>query len=136
LTGQFLGAGHGRPALDGRCGDGALARYVHGALGYRTTGIDCSSAVLEIAQAEQDTSDGPVLQQLDPTAPDRASIVELLLSIGRESVERDDGGIRSKGGVLGFLRGAGVREDLLAPHRHQLAADGGASGAKVRTPTT
>ncbi|MFI5754960.1 HEAT repeat domain-containing protein [Streptomyces sp. NPDC051569] len=30
----------------------------------------------------------------DPTAPDRASIVALLLSIGRESVERDDGGIR------------------------------------------
>lgn len=30
---------------------------------------------------------------------------------------------RSKEGVLGFLRGAGVSEDLLAPHRHQLAAD-------------
>lgn len=30
----------------------------------------------------------------DPTAPDRASIVELLLSIGRESVDRDDGGVR------------------------------------------
>jgi hypothetical protein len=30
----------------------------------------------------------------DPAAPDRASIVALLLSIGRESVDRDDGGIR------------------------------------------
>ncbi|MFI6730263.1 hypothetical protein [Streptomyces atratus] len=30
----------------------------------------------------------------DPAAPDRASIVELLLSIGRESVDRDDDGIR------------------------------------------
>lgn len=30
---------------------------------------------------------------------------------------------RSKEGVLGFFRGAGVSEDLLAPHRHQLAAD-------------
>ncbi|MFJ3713691.1 HEAT repeat domain-containing protein [Streptomyces sp. NPDC090053] len=30
----------------------------------------------------------------DPTAPDRASVVELLLSIGRESADRDDGGIR------------------------------------------
>lgn len=26
LTGQFLGAGHGRPALDIGCGDGALAQ--------------------------------------------------------------------------------------------------------------
>ncbi|MFJ7497633.1 HEAT repeat domain-containing protein [Streptomyces sp. NPDC097727] len=30
----------------------------------------------------------------DPTAPDRASAVELLLSIGRESVDRDDGSVR------------------------------------------
>ncbi|MEV7858518.1 HEAT repeat domain-containing protein [Streptomyces hirsutus] len=30
----------------------------------------------------------------DPATPDRASIVELLVSIGRESVDRDDGGVR------------------------------------------
>ncbi|MGW0792314.1 hypothetical protein ACWD04_29835 [Streptomyces sp. NPDC002911] len=29
----------------------------------------------------------------DPATPDRASTVALLLSIGRESVDRDDGGI-------------------------------------------
>ncbi|WP_330347663.1 class I SAM-dependent methyltransferase [Streptomyces sp. NBC_00582] len=65
LTGQFLGAGHGRPALDIGCGDGSLAQYLHGDLGYRTTAIDCSSAALEIAQAEQDPPDGPHLQQMD-----------------------------------------------------------------------
>ncbi|MFI5569205.1 HEAT repeat domain-containing protein [Streptomyces sp. NPDC051740] len=30
----------------------------------------------------------------DPATPDRASVIGLLVSIGRESVERDDGGIR------------------------------------------
>lgn len=30
---------------------------------------------------------------------------------------------RSKEGVLGFFRGAGVSEDLLIPHWQQLAAD-------------
>ncbi|MBL3670669.1 hypothetical protein JL475_32820 [Streptomyces sp. M2CJ-2] len=31
----------------------------------------------------------------DPATPDRASVVELLVSIGRESVVRDDGGVRT-----------------------------------------
>jgi 2-polyprenyl-3-methyl-5-hydroxy-6-metoxy-1,4-benzoquinol methylase len=68
LTRHFLGAGRGRPALDIGCGDGALARYLHADLGYRTTAIDCSFAALEIAQAEKDGNDeneGPVFQQLD-----------------------------------------------------------------------
>ncbi|MEU9425308.1 class I SAM-dependent methyltransferase [Streptomyces sp. NPDC048342] len=64
LTRRFLGAGRGRPALDIGCGDGALARYLHD-LGYRATAIDCSSAALKIAQAEQNTNDGPVFEQLD-----------------------------------------------------------------------
>ncbi|MFG2800574.1 class I SAM-dependent methyltransferase [Streptomyces pseudovenezuelae] len=65
LTRPFLEAGRGRPALDIGCGDGALARYLHVDLGYRTTAIDCSSTALEIAQAEQGENDGPVFQQLD-----------------------------------------------------------------------
>ncbi|CCK32165.1 hypothetical protein BN159_7786 [Streptomyces davaonensis JCM 4913] len=65
LTGRFLGVAHGRPALDVGSGDGTLARYLHADLGYRTTAIDCSSAALEIAQAEQTTSDGPVFRHLD-----------------------------------------------------------------------
>ncbi|WP_328844816.1 class I SAM-dependent methyltransferase [Streptomyces sp. NBC_00258] len=65
LTRRFLGAGRSRPALDIGCGDGAVARYLHADLGYRTTAIDCSSAALKIAQAEQDANDGPVFQQLD-----------------------------------------------------------------------
>ncbi|MGI5457672.1 class I SAM-dependent methyltransferase [Streptomyces sp. CA-249302] len=64
LTRRFLGVGRGRPALDIGCGDGALGRYLHADLGYRTTAIDCSSAALKIAQAEQDGS-GLVFQQLD-----------------------------------------------------------------------
>ncbi|MDX3784101.1 class I SAM-dependent methyltransferase [Streptomyces europaeiscabiei] len=65
LTRHFLGAGRSRPALDIGCGDGALAWYLHADLGYRTTAIDCSSAALKIAQAEQSANDGPVFQQLD-----------------------------------------------------------------------
>lgn len=65
LTSRFLGAGRGRPALDIGCGDGALARYLHADLGYRTTAIDCSSAALKIVQAEQKANDGPVFHQLD-----------------------------------------------------------------------
>jgi 2-polyprenyl-3-methyl-5-hydroxy-6-metoxy-1,4-benzoquinol methylase len=76
LTGQFLGAGHGRPALDVGCGDGVLARYLHGDLGYRTTAIDCSSAALKIAQAEQDTSDGPHFQRLDFETEDIRALPE------------------------------------------------------------
>ncbi|MBO0518410.1 HEAT repeat domain-containing protein, partial [Streptomyces beijiangensis] len=30
----------------------------------------------------------------EPATPDRASIVERLVSIGREAVDRDDGGVR------------------------------------------
>ena len=65
LTRRFLGAGRGRPALDIGCGAGALARYLHADLGYRTTAIDCSSAALKIAQAEQTANDGPGFYQLD-----------------------------------------------------------------------
>ncbi|GAB2992529.1 hypothetical protein GCM10023080_068030 [Streptomyces pseudoechinosporeus] len=49
LLAEHLGPGHGRPALDLGCGDGALARQLHDHLGYRTTGIDCAPSAIALA---------------------------------------------------------------------------------------
>jgi 2-polyprenyl-3-methyl-5-hydroxy-6-metoxy-1,4-benzoquinol methylase len=70
LRGASAGDGRGLPD------DGVLARYLHGHLGYRTTAIDCSSAALKIAQAEQDTSDGPHFQRLDFETEDIRALPE------------------------------------------------------------
>ncbi|MFB6884177.1 SAM-dependent methyltransferase [Streptomyces noursei] len=52
LVRDHLGPGRARPALDIGSGDGALARYLHQELGYRTTGIDCSPSALAFAAAQ------------------------------------------------------------------------------------
>ncbi|MET9436684.1 class I SAM-dependent methyltransferase [Streptomyces sp. NPDC006551] len=51
LMEECLGLGHGRPALDIGCGDGALVRHLHHRLGYRATGIDCAPSALALAEA-------------------------------------------------------------------------------------
>ncbi|MGW7428234.1 class I SAM-dependent methyltransferase [Streptomyces sp. NPDC054861] len=65
-----LGPGHNRPALDIGCGDGSLTRRL-AQLGYRTTGIDCSSSAVALAAA-QDAGPGhePVWRCMDITTDD------------------------------------------------------------------
>ncbi|MEV7237569.1 class I SAM-dependent methyltransferase [Streptomyces sp. NPDC051020] len=46
-----LGPGHGRPALDVGCGEGALTAQLT-RLGYRTTGIDCAPTAVAAAQGK------------------------------------------------------------------------------------
>lgn len=76
LLGEFVGHGHGRPALDIGCGDGSLARHMHHDLGYRTTGIDCSTAALAIAVADERGLPGPRFQHLDIETDDVTALPE------------------------------------------------------------
>ncbi|MFG2406449.1 HEAT repeat domain-containing protein [Streptomyces brevispora] len=63
--------------------EGALGDF-YGAAHHQGDVYPCTAASLPFLFAMAD----------NPATPDRASIVQLLLSIGRESVARDDGGIR------------------------------------------
>ncbi|MET9374056.1 class I SAM-dependent methyltransferase [Streptomyces sp. NPDC002992] len=66
LMAEHLGPGEGRPALDIGSGDGRLARHLHHGLGYRTTGIDCSSSAVAVAAAHNSgTGPAPAWQCLD-----------------------------------------------------------------------
>ncbi|MCD2468607.1 class I SAM-dependent methyltransferase [Streptomyces sp. MBT42] len=71
LMTDHLGPGRRRLALDIGTGDGTLACHLHHQLGYRTTGIDCSSNAISLAAA-QDTgpAPGPVWKYTDITATD------------------------------------------------------------------
>jgi 2-polyprenyl-3-methyl-5-hydroxy-6-metoxy-1,4-benzoquinol methylase len=51
LLEDHLGPGRDRLALDIGCGDGSLVRRL-AELGYRTTGIDCSSSAVALAAAQ------------------------------------------------------------------------------------
>ncbi|MFF7166917.1 class I SAM-dependent methyltransferase [Streptomyces sp. NPDC008086] len=71
LLADHLGPGHGRPALDAGCGDGALARHLHHQLGYRTIGVDCAPSAITVAMdAEPGSSDQPRFQVMDFAADD------------------------------------------------------------------
>ncbi|MDG9720455.1 class I SAM-dependent methyltransferase [Streptomyces sp. DH24] len=75
LLAGHLGPGHGRPALDVGCGDGALARHLHHQLGYRTTGIDCApSAVTVATDAGPNSSRQPRFQVMDFAADDLSEL--------------------------------------------------------------
>ncbi|NGO12033.1 class I SAM-dependent methyltransferase [Streptomyces sp. HC44] len=62
---KYLGIGGGRTALDIGCGDGALARYLHEHLGYRTTGIDCAPTAVALAADQHADVEGLRFQLLD-----------------------------------------------------------------------
>lgn len=70
-----LGPGRGRPALDIGSGDGALARHLQHALGYRTTGVDCSPSAVALAAAhDTGPGPGPAWRCWDITADDRTAL--------------------------------------------------------------
>ncbi|MFE3518501.1 class I SAM-dependent methyltransferase [Streptomyces sp. NPDC059166] len=75
LLAEHLGPGHGRPALDIGCGDGALARHLHHRMGYRATGVDCAPSAVVLASG-QDSRPGtnPVWRCTDFGADDLASL--------------------------------------------------------------
>ncbi|MFJ6793736.1 methyltransferase [Streptomyces sp. NPDC091268] len=78
LMDGHLGAGHGRPALDIGCGDGALARHLHHALGYRTTGIDFSPSALALAASQAGGAEqpGPLWRCVDIGAANLTALPE------------------------------------------------------------
>ncbi|MFJ8364443.1 class I SAM-dependent methyltransferase [Streptomyces sp. NPDC093984] len=75
LMGEHLGPGRARPALDIGSGAGALARYLHHDLGYRTMGVDCSPTAVALATTH-DTGPGPTWQCLDITTADLSALPE------------------------------------------------------------
>ncbi|TLS44385.1 class I SAM-dependent methyltransferase [Streptomyces montanus] len=75
LLAEHLGPGHGRPALDLGCGDGALARHLHNHLGYRTTGIDCAPSAIALATATGPAiADHPHCQVMDFVTDDLSEL--------------------------------------------------------------
>ncbi|MFJ6770183.1 class I SAM-dependent methyltransferase [Kitasatospora sp. NPDC091257] len=71
-----LGTGRDRPALDIGCGDGSLARRLAD-LGYRTTGIDCSTSAIALAAAQgPEPGRVPVWQCMDFTTDDLRAMPE------------------------------------------------------------
>ncbi|WP_240436618.1 class I SAM-dependent methyltransferase [Streptomyces sporangiiformans] len=73
LLAEHLGPGHGRPALDLGCGDGALTRHLHNHLGYRPTGIDCAPSTLATATGPH-TDDHPHCQVMDFATDDLSEL--------------------------------------------------------------
>ncbi|CAL9659868.1 class I SAM-dependent methyltransferase [Streptomyces sp. Tu 3180] len=75
LMDQYLGPGHGRPALDIGSGAGSLVRHLHHELGYRTTGVDCSPSALALASTlDAGPGPGPTWRCLDITAADLTAL--------------------------------------------------------------
>jgi 2-polyprenyl-3-methyl-5-hydroxy-6-metoxy-1,4-benzoquinol methylase len=75
LLAEHLGPGRRRPALDVGCGDGSLTRHLHDRLGYRTTGIDCTPSVINLAAGTGPGTGGqPRFQVLDFAADDLSEL--------------------------------------------------------------
>ncbi len=76
LLESYLGPGRDRPALDIGCGDGSLTRRL-AQLGYRTTGIDCSSSAVALAAAQGPRpGHEPVWRCMDITTDDLGVLPE------------------------------------------------------------